>query len=1134
MNNMSALLSLRQQAEQIFEQRAFVYPESCVGPCRTALRNLAIEKIMLEIQHQQLLQESEILYHTETVGYIFLNKMGVIIKANPIASKLCNLTDKQHELLALYLPEAARAEFNDHLKQVFASRKTEIYTVQFEDNYLRFESRVYLDNLSEDWLCCTVVSIVSNEDKQNNIDYKQLFNKNNAICLLTEVQDGRIVDANQAACEYYGYTLQQLKKLYIHNINILSVEYIQREMYLARVQRRNQFYFRHKLANGEIKDVEVYVSPIKINGKEYLYSIVHDISAWRETERLLHEIQEKLLETQQIGQIGYWELELESGNMYWEAQMYRIFGLEKEIIGHESDIYQQPISPKNYEYVRRIAEHAIRSPHKQRNIEYKIYCSDNKLRYIRANWHITHTADQARFVGAIMDITELRQTQLKLKESELRFYNMFEYSGAGIALLDSSGNFKLINPALSRILGYEQSNLFNKNLFNISHSEEISSSQEYIDNLLNGKINQFQLERRYIHQHGYEVWTIVSASIVRDENYKPIYLILQIQDIAKQKQVEQALRRSEQRFNLAVQGSREGIWDWDILSNSQYYSPRFKQILGYKIYEMPHNTNEWRRRLHPDDYEWVLSRLNAYLKHELPVYELTYRVQHKDGYYVWVLDRGIAVWNEQGQAVRMVGTYTDLTEQKQAEMALKQSESRFKAIFNNATVGISLLDLNGKYIQINGIWSKMLNYSNAEAMTKSFIDVTYKDDINKSCHYFNKILAQEVDNYRIEKRFVCRNGEIFWADLWVSAIKSDTEVVAILQIMVDLNERKQAEATLQTAKELAEMANLAKTVFLANMSHELRTPLNAILGYTQILTQDEQLRACNSGNKTIYQEYKHGIDIIHRNAEYLLAIINDILDLSKIEAGKFELQPNDFNLNELINDINHIFSNRATEKRINYNYNILNEIPSMLYGDSKCLRQIIINLLSNAIKYTAEGGEVEFKLAYNNEQIKISIADTGIGIEKKDIQRIFEPFQQAGSDYYRLKGTGLGLSITQKLLKVMGGSITVDTSPGLGSTFNVIIPMARAENFTLNPIANERINTSITTKAKFNLKRSGLSAYNIKDLYDFANMGDVQGLLNYIDELAQEQNTNKEYLQYLRGLAEDIECEKICTILQNH
>jgi signal transduction histidine kinase/CheY-like chemotaxis protein len=250
--------------------------------------------------------------------------------------------------------------------------------------------------------------------------------------------------------------------------------------------------------------------------------------------------------------------------------------------------------------------------------------------------------------------------------------------------------------------------------------------------------------------------------------------------------------------------------------------------------------------------------------------------------------------------------------------------------------------------------------------------------------------------------------------------------VAVLR---DIRARKQADAQLLQAKQAAEAANKAKSAFLANMSHELRTPLNGILGYTQLFRWDHGLSP----------QQREGIEVIHRSGEYLLSLINDILDLSKIEAGKLELSPGEFHLAEMLEDMATLFRLRAAQKSLSFEYTRESELPSRVYGDSKKFRQILFNLLSNAVKFT-HGGYVRFSVDYRAPRIRFEIEDSGIGILPEEMETVFQPFEQ-GSRTRLCEGTGLGLAITRKQVEIMQGEMQVRSTPDQGSLFRVELPL---------------------------------------------------------------------------------------------
>jgi signal transduction histidine kinase/CheY-like chemotaxis protein len=286
---------------------------------------------------------------------------------------------------------------------------------------------------------------------------------------------------------------------------------------------------------------------------------------------------------------------------------------------------------------------------------------------------------------------------------------------------------------------------------------------------------------------------------------------------------------------------------------------------------------------------------------------------------------------------------------------------------------------------------------------------------------FQKVLTAPIDSLLGTMKAVSK-----FKDYSLSARKMNNDELGTLVDSFNdmLAQIKNHETELAKARDQAMAANQAKSAFLANMSHELRTPLNGILGYAQILSKDRQLN----------EQQKTGVGIIQRSGDYLLTLISDILDLSKIEAGKLEIFPAEFHLKPFLNSLAELFKMRAQQKEIEFIYKFADNLPIGVSGDEKRLRQIVINLLGNAIKFTKQG-QVSFSVEYYENKFIFKIIDSGIGIAKEELENIFLPFQQAGDKNSKEQGTGLGLSITKKLIDRMGGKLHVDSMLGQGSTF---------------------------------------------------------------------------------------------------
>ena len=612
---------------------------------------------------------------------------------------------------------------------------------------------------------------------------------------------------------------------------------------------------------------------------------------------------------------------------------------------------------------------------------------------------------------------------------------------------------------------------------------------------------------------------------------------------------EAALRTSEERFELAMRGANDGVWDWDILADKAYYSPRWAAMLGYTRDQMEREVGEFRSLIHPDDRERVQKLEDDYLAGRVDRYETEFRMRHRDGRYVHILSRAFLVRRESdGAPLRMVGTHVDITERRAAEEALRRSEAYLRTLIENMPVDFWALDRDLRYtmqsprsreavgdvvgrraneVDVPGplteIWMEenrrvlagetvqneydivtksgdrrtylsrtapVVVEGAIEALIGTSMDITDRraaeEALERSEAYLRTIIdnipvdffaidgdlrytmqsptsqatigdlvGRRVDEVAIPDPYRARwldelrrvlagetlqteydllgpAGEVRTYQTNVAPVRVDGIPVAIVGTSIDITERTRAAHELQVAKEKAEAADHLKSAFLATMSHELRTPLNSIIGFTGILLQELA--------GPLNDEQKKQLSMVQTSARHLLALINDVLDISKIEAGQMKVEMATFSLPDLIAEVVGVARPLAEKKGLELRVEVATDVGT-LPSDRRRVGQILMNLLSNAVKFTASGwigvrGRVE------GEWAVVSVADTGIGMAPDDLAKLFVPFQQVDSGLTRnYEGTGLGLSISRRLVTLLGGDIGVESEPGRGSTFTFRLPI---------------------------------------------------------------------------------------------
>src|SRR6056297_184961 len=519
------------------------------------------------------------------------------------------------------------------------------------------------------------------------------------------------------------------------------------------------------------------------------------------------------------------------------------------------------------------------------------------------------------------------------------------------------------------------------------------------------------------------------------------YFVTILSDITDRIETERALKVNEERLSLAMQGTGAGLWDWDMQRGAVYFSPLWKQMLGYGEDEIENTFEGWKKLWHPEDTPKIEQAIEDYLQGRRKYYQVEHRLRHKNGEWRWILTRGTIAKDEQGEPVRWIGTNIDITATKQLQEDFRKTSDFLDTVLESIRDGISVLEPDMTIRHVNRRMEEW--YGPADTL------------IGKKCYqvFQNRArMCKDCPVARVMESKQPASSIVHWGPAqgieWVESYgypmfdKESGEVTGVIEVIRDITEQKQAaeavseanwhlEEQTVIAKEMAaqaEMASQAKSDFLANMSHEIRTPMNAVVGFTDLLL--------TSNLTPIQRQY---LENVHSSADSLLVLINDILDFSKIEAGRLELELTTLNLHDHLEKAMDIVTFIAHEKGLELILDLDPELPHLVSADSVRLNQILTNLLTNAVKFT-EKGEVELRArrasADNPSTVEFTVRDTGIGMSEEQREKIFDSFTQADhSTTRKYGGTGLGLSISTSLVEQMGGHLNVESTPNEGSSF---------------------------------------------------------------------------------------------------
>ena len=626
------------------------------------------------------------------------------------------------------------------------------------------------------------------------------------------------------------------------------------------------------------------------------------------------------------------------------------------------------------------------------------------------------------------EIAERNQAEAALRQSEAQFRRVFDEAPFGMGLAGKDKRYFRVNQALVDMLGYSESELTSLSCENITHPEDWEQTIPCIERVWQGEIDSFKREQRFLKKNQEILWANLTSMVLRDPSGEILYSMGMVEDITERKQAEADLRHSEEQFRRVFDEAPIGMSIAGLDNRYIRINRSFYEMLGYTQSELM-ALSFWDIT-HPEDLELEIPCMEQLIRGESDRFRLEKRYLTKNQATIWVNLTLIALRNRAGDILYTLAMIEDITERKQAEEALRQSEARYRAIIEDQTELICRYQPDGTLTFVNDAYCRYFNKQSSDLIGYHFMPVVPDEDQQIVTQSFSTLSTQQpIVTY--EHRVILPSGEIRWQQWTYRALFNDLgHLIEYQSVGRDITKLKQAEAEIVKALEKERELSELRSGFVSLVSHEFRTPLTTIQSSAELL---ERYNHKLSDDKKQNHHRR-----IQAAVQRMTQLLEDILTIGKAEAGKLNFEPSPMDVvafcRELVESMQ-----MSVQQRHNLNFVVIGECTNAPM-DQKLLSHILTNLISNAIKYSPNGGTVQFDLVCNQESVVFRIQDSGIGIPSSDIKGLFESFGRA-SNVGTIPGTGLGLAIVKRCVDLHRGTIVVDSAVGVGTTVSVTLPL---------------------------------------------------------------------------------------------